>query len=652
MRGEAASAGSVGRGIGRGMAGQIGCSVAGHGRPFVARQGRPLGFLFLLLGAVAGCAVPVAPASSSYHGGDPAFVKAALERAGQGAAGPVNALGRPLAFVALVRAGNTAPELWAYDLESNELRWTEPADLDGRVAIARPVVVYGTRAGSLVARDVVHGGIKWQESLGRGTSRVGYAAGGDLVAEVVQPTGGGASHGATVIGYDAQTGARRFSRDVEGPVGAPVVYRGLVAVPRQSQWVTLLDGRSGAVLAEILSRKEAATFVRGLPEGLFFGSSGVFMATPATALADKAGPAYLEANVPPFVRPLYNPDLYRRGDGVYSAVDRNRLLWRVTATGDSAAFRDGAVVVHNFRFFFALDAKTGALRWAFNQPRTDAISSDHTGPSIVFVTAEGQIKALDASNGRLSYQAALPGAGSLSVIGATFDADGFAPQRAFVGAPELPAVLSSMIFDPDKRFSDVRMFALEQLTQLSGPEVTKELLRALDSGDVIPTPVLKKAMDVLVARQDRQLLPVYMDALRVHPDYAEDRQPKRLDFYARAVAALKAKEAVPLLVEYLRLPETDLDAVSEIAEAVLALEAKQSIEPFGDFLLQYRADPAFRAHPTPLIAASNVLLRLGGAKERSLLHFIAEEPQTLEPLAEHIKRALTPTEEVVKPASE
>jgi hypothetical protein len=185
---------------------------------------------------------------------------------------------------------------------------------------------------------------------------------------------------------------------------------------------------------------------------------------------------------------------------------------------------------------------------------------------------------------------------------------------------------------------------------LSGPEVTKELLHALDAGDVIPSPVLKKAMDVLVARQDRQLLGVYMDALRVHPDYAEDRQPRRLDFYARAVAALKAKEAVPLLVEYLRLPETDLEAVSEIAEAVLALEAKQSIEPFGDFLLQYRADPGFAAHPTPLVAASNVLLKLGGAKEKSLLHFIAEEPQTLEPLAEHLRRALAPAEEaVVKP---
>ena len=596
---------------------------------------------------LAGCAVQVAPQSSSYHGGDPALLRRALDRAGAGTAGPVNASGHAMAFVVMVKPGNAKLELAAFDLESSTLRWSQPVDLEGRVAVARQVVVHGTHAGGLVAHDVTTGAVKWQRAPESGMVRLGYAAGGDLVAEVWQRKGGsGADKSATVIGYDAASGGRRFSQEVEGPAGGPVVFRNMVAVPRQSQWVSLLDGGNGDVLAEILSRKEAATFVRALPEGLFFGSTGIFMATPATALADKAGPAYLEAKVPAFVRPLYNPDLYRRGDSTYSAVDRNRLLWRVAPAGDAAKFSDGAVIVHNFRFFFALDATSGELRWAFNQPRTDAISSDHTGRAVVFVTTEGHIKALDASSGRPSYEASLPGAGALQVTGATFDADGFAPQK---GAPAEPMakVLSSMIFDPDKRFSDVRMFALEQLTKLAGPDVTRELLHALDAGDVIPSPVLKKAMDVLVARQDRQLLSVYMDALRVHPDYAEDHQPKRLEFYARAVAALKAKEAVPLLVEYLRLPETDLEAVSEIAEAVLVLEAKQSIEPFGDFLLQYRADPAFREHPTSLVAASNVLMKLGGAKEKSLLHFIAEEPLTIEPLAEHLRRALAPAEEAV-----
>jgi hypothetical protein len=131
-----------------------------------------------------------------------------------------------------------------------------------------------------------------------------------------------------------------------------------------------------------------------------------------------------------------------------------------------------------------------------------------------------------------------------------------------------------------------------------------------------------------------------MDALKVHPDYAEDRAPKRLEFYARAVAELRAKEAMPLLVEHLRLPDTDMEAVREIADAAMALDAKDSLEPFEDFLVQYRADPAFQAHPTPLTAAADVLLKLGGPKERAQLLFVAEHPATLEAVATHIKRAL------------
>ena len=151
-------------------------------------------------------------------------------------------------------------------------------------------------------------------------------------------------------------------------------------------------------------------------------------------------------------------------------------------------------------------------------------------------------------------------------------------------------------------------------------------------------------MEVLVARQDRALLPVYMEALRVRPDYAEDRQPKRLDFFARAVTTLKAKEAIPLLVEHLRLPDTDLQAVGPIADAAIALQAKEALEPFQDFLLQYRADPAFVGNPAPLIAACNVLLKLGGAKQRSLLLFVAEAPHTIEPVSNHLQRSLVPEE--------
>ena len=249
----------------------------------------------VLAGALGwGCAVPVNPASSSTRGGDPGMVKAALERAGQGERGPVNKLGRAMAFV-VTRAPGGGPELVAYDLEQKSVLWRQRADVAGRVAVARDVVAYTDRSGALVARDVGTGAVAWQRPLDSAFTRMGYSASGNTVAEVVQTAGGSSARArqAAVVGYDARSGSRRFSRDVTGPVGAPTVWRNLVVVPRQSQWVTLIDSSSGQVLADILSRDEAANFVRGLPEGLFFGSQGVFLASEKTAVAERKSPAYL-----------------------------------------------------------------------------------------------------------------------------------------------------------------------------------------------------------------------------------------------------------------------------------------------------------------------------------------------------------------------
>jgi outer membrane protein assembly factor BamB len=600
------------------------------------------------------CAVPVSPSSSSTRGGDPATVRAALTRAGEGERKPENKLGRAMAFV-VARTASGGAELIAYDLEGKSVRWRQPAEVAGRVAVAGEVVVYTDRKGVLIGRDVATGAVRWQRGLDSAFTRMGYAASGNTVAEVVQTAGGSSARAreAAIVAYDASSGSQRFSRDVTGPVGAPTVWRNLVVVPRQSQWVSLVDGQSGQVLAEILSREEAANFVRGLPEGLFFGSQGVFLASEKTAVAERKSPAYMRAQLPAFVRPLYHYDMYRPAEVDYSAIDRNRLLWRASPSGEGTAFAGGAVVVHNFRFFFALDAASGGLRWAYNQPRTDAIASTHTGRAILFVTGEGVFKTLDASSGAVTYEASLAGGDALTVSGATFDAEGFGPGTGGGSQtdPNLVSTLASILWDPDRRFTDVRMFALEELTKMGGPDVARQLLRALDIGEVVvPAPVLKKTMEVLVARQDRSLLPVYMEALRVRPDYAEDRQPKRLDFFARAVTTLKAKEAIPLLVEHLRLPDTDLQAVAPIAEAAIALEAREALEPFQDFLLQYRADPAFVGNPAPLIAACNVLLKLGGAKQRSLLLFVAEAPHTIEPVSSHLQRSLVP-EDAVKGVS-
>ena len=584
---------------------------------------------------VLGCA-GTTPSSAVPRAGEKGDVAAALGRMVP-EPGVANGTGQPRAF--LVVNGAHGPEIVGADLATGRVLWRQSDELGARIAVARAAVAYARPDGTLVARDLSSGALLWEHGLSGGRKRVGHTAGGDAVYDV---TTGSNPREIEIVRYDARGGGVSWRRELEGEAGAPVVRGGVVALPRRSQYVTLIDGESGRVLADILCREEAATFIRPRPEGLFFGSRGVFLASPENALASHQGGGYVQATLPSFIRPQYDRDLYRAGEGDYSAIDRNRLLWRLDVEGARVRFADGLVVAHSFRFFFGLDAATGKLRWAHNHPREDAVASDRVGANVLYLAADGELGAVDARSGRLVWKGQIPAGGV--VRGATLDAEGWAPEANVKGGDQsLAHALASILWDPDKRFQEVKQYAVDELARLKGPEVTVELLRALEATD-LPAPVVQKATDALVDRRDPGSLELFGAALKVRSDYAEDRRAPRLDVLARAVAVTRAVALVPTLLEHLRYPETDPAAVRDIADAALATEAREAVAPFQDYLLQYRADPGLLRAPGPVIAAAEVVLRLGGPGHRATLLYLADDPRTVEPLRVHLKRALFPGE--------
>jgi outer membrane protein assembly factor BamB len=580
-------------------------------------------------------------ATSPYHrAGNADDVAAALSRRGSSSARTQNAQGRPLAFLAL--GGAKGPRLAAYDFGEARVLWMQPADMKGRVEVGAQVVIYGVADG-VVARDISTGAERWRHAVAKDERLLGYAIDGDDAYVVVQK-GGQHLHGGTAVvaAIDARTGAARWRHELpSGNAGAPAARGGLVAVPVQSQYVTLLDAKSGAVLAQVLSNEEAATFVRALPEGFFYGSRGVFHLSPATAHGSRKSNGYVRATLPPFVRPVYWFDLYRPEQNDYSALDRNRILWRM-AEAPEARFRDDLVFVHNFRFFFGFDARTGGLRWAYNHPQTEAVSSAHVGNALVFVTADGELGALDAHTGGRLFEGRLAGE---VVRGATFDAEGWAPRGAKAGeAVALSETLSTIVWDPDRRFWDVKMFAIEELARQPGKEVTGQLLKITEQ-EGLPPAVYQKAGEALVSRKDGASADVLARVLARHADYAEGRAAPAVEVLARAAGAMKAegKPAVPALVEHLRRPETPPAALAQIARAFAAIGAVDALPALRDFVTMYRADPLYDGDPTPLVAASEAMLAIGGPAERQLLLYLAEEPRTVEPLRAHLRRALAQT---------
>ena len=549
----------------------------------------------------------------------------------------MNAAGRPLAFLAL--AGAKGPRLAAYDLAESRLMWTQPADLKGRIEVGTDVVVYGS-TDALVARDISTGAERWRHAVAKDERLLGYTIDGKTAFLVVQQ-GGAHLHGGTAsaVALDAGTGAVRWRHALSsGNAGAPAARAGLVAVPGQSQYVTLLDAKTGEQLAQVLSSEEAATFVRALPEGLFFGSTGVFRLSPATAAGSRKSAGYVRAKLPAFVRPVYWFDLYRPEQGDYSALDRNRILWRMTPEG-AARFRDDLTFVHNYRFFFGFDARTGELKWAYNHPATEAVASADVGDALAFVTADGELGALDARTGARTFTAKLPGE---VVRGATFDAEGWAPRGAQTAAAPLSQTLSTIVWDPDRRFWDVKMFAIEELARQPGHGVTEQLLKITEQ-EGLPPAVYQKAGEALIARKDASASDLLARVLAVHADYAEGRLAPAVEILARAAGAMKATTAAPALVSHLRRPETSPAALTQIARALAAIGATDALPALHDFVTMYRADPAYDGDPTALVAASEAMLALGGPAERELLLYLAEEPHTVEPLRVHLRRALADT---------
>ncbi len=600
--------------------------------------------------AVAAAALSACATSPYKRAGNAGEVATALARSQ-----PRPPAARSLAF--LVLEGAAGPRVAAYDLAASRLVWTQPGTVTTRIAVGGDIIIHGSNAPAaaapggpasavVVARDIGNGAVLWQHALASGERLAGYDIDANAVYLVIQK--GGATKGGTagsVVALDPRTKAVRWQHELPtGRVAGPAVRGGLVAVPVDSQYVILLDGASGSELAQVLSTAEAATFVRGLPEGMFYGSRGVFLLSPSTARGSRQAPGYLLAKLPAFVRPFYWYDLYRPEQAQYSAIDRNHILWRVAVEGDRARFRDDTVVVHDYRFFFGFDATSGALRWAYSHP-SDAVASTDTGSVIAFVSSDGDIGAVDRVTGARRYQARLPGD---VVRAATFDADGFSPTLPASeagAAPDVVATLGAIVADPDKRFPDLKLFAIEEIGRQPGREATGKLLEILGGRGLSPLAVMKTS-EALAARRDTQSADLLAAALRVHADYAEGRTAPPIDFLARAVAALgpAGRSVWPELVAQLRQPETPTPASAQIARALIATRAEEAIPALRDFLTMYRADPAHDADPSALIAVSEALIKLGGAGDRRLLLFVAEEPHTVAPLRAHLVRALGETD--------
>lgn len=603
---------------------------------------RVLVALAVLAPALAGCSPKAVFGLSTSEDNNAAQLSSALQhRRLPDAPTPVNSTHQPRAFVVETTASSATRQLVAFDLAAGKVLWRQPADVQSRVEVGGDFVVEleGKR---LVARDQQTGAQRW--SIAAPGTFLGAAADGDH-AYAAWHTGGGYE----LVGYDGRSGGALWTAPAEGLLGAPAAQGGVVYAPFQNQWLTILDGATGASLARLRGLDEVISMLRVTSQTAFFGSAkGVFALDVRSAGGHRDTGTYGAVKVPPQLdHALYGPDVYDPIQLGYTAADRAHVLWQADpAPGSSGHMKlagDG-YAIHYFRYVFGFDSH-GELRWAYSHPRVELVSSAHTGYVIAAISATGEIVALEPQTGAVRARESLGGAGD-HVLGATFDADGWSPSSQDEPI-ETVAALVAITRDHDARFDRVKELAVQALAKLPGPEVTTQLLAVLSDARA-PLKLKDTVGDLLVTRRDPASLPVLVAQLAIHDDFLTGAEPQALAQVAKAIGGLgtakldpaQAASALAALQSHLDAPTTSVPDLVVVIGAMAAVGHGAEHPALWSHLLLYHADDEIGGDAAWDRAIVRALDEHGDAGERELLRQVAADKRTRPSLAAAIHDAI------------
>jgi hypothetical protein len=301
-------------------------------------------------------------------------------------------------------------------------------------------------------------------------------------------------------------------------------------------------------------------------------------------------------------------------------------------------------VIHYFRYIlgFGLD---GQLRWAYAHPRQQLVASEDTGSVIAAVSITGEVVAVEPQTGAVRARLSL--GTTAQVLGATFDADGWAPTS--ISEPtETIAALVAIARDHDARFDRVKELAVGALAKLPGAEVTTDLLGVLGDNRA-PLHLKDVVVELLVARKDPTSLGVLTEQLANHTDFIAKTEVDTLGPVAKAIAGLagvaldpkQVDAALAALAYHLDAPSTQVPDLVAVIGAMDAIGNGAQLPALGSHLLVYHADDELAANGSWTKAIVDALVAHGGHAEHELLRQVAADPRTTPMLASAIRDTLT-----------
>jgi hypothetical protein len=163
------------------------------------------------------------------------------------------------------------------------------------------------------------------------------------------------------------------------------------------------------------------------------------------------------------------------------------------------------------------------------------------------------------------------------------------------------------------------------------------VLASLITNEATSVELAEDAASALLARSDLATVGPLVAALAVHADRTTGKTPRGVGVLARALGAARAREAVGPLLDHLEDPATPPAIAAEIGAALVHIGDSAAVPRLVSVLLLQRCDPGeSEIADTALDAA----LALGGAPEREVVSYVADDPRTAPEVAAHAREKL------------
>ncbi len=456
------------------------------------------------------------------------------------------------------------------------------APVDGRPVVLGDLVL--AHVHNTVTAWSLEGIQRWSVPDGGGLALDGAARDGDRVVITLGGMGVTQRDGALVI-VDARTGAASTRLRVVHALGSPAAVGGYAVVPWDGQNLSLFDLDGGAEVARVRSRDDVISFARREGPALYFGARALYRFAPDDASGERAAAVpytFTHEGIPG--TPPFSRDGYIAARGGIDARGRVRLAWRPDPSLAGAGVTDATVYAVFYRDVFALDAASGAVRWAYVHP-TDIAGVEVVHGGLVLVDEQGRAAMLAAADGRAAWRADLGASVAQAVFQLPLE---FVPPSNGGDAPRgrVDGLLDAA-GGTDTRLLPAQIFAVRALAAMDLPEATRALVAIVDHRS-FPRDLRAAAGDALAHRTTGA--DAMIEALDTHYNYVRQTEAPAVGLLARGIAAAHDTHGVAALVSHLDDPATPMAELPPLVAALRELNDPAALPALVDFVRFYHAD--------------------------------------------------------------